>query len=142
MVIRCPSFARSGIVASGSHGDCRVTEVKFIDPGRPSILDAVSLAGALGRLDDDGLRAAEMAFRAASEGWQVRFAGSEFVEFKNGMRTIPLLIARIIADHRESGCPFLGPLERLRDQIDEALAVSGEAAEQIIRLEDQWKLEP
>jgi hypothetical protein len=109
----------------------------FIDPDRPSMFDPVALAGVLEDMSDAGLAQAQDAFRLAADGWQVRVAGGDFVQFSNGARVIPFLIARIIAEHRATGMALLGELERLASQIDEAVAKTDE----IDSLEALWQLE-
>ena len=103
-----------------------------------ALIDAEGLALALGRMDDDGLRQAEQRFRlAASEGWQTRVLGGEFMEFGEGARMIWAAVVRIIAAHREEGVPLLGALQRLAADVDGALTRTDE----IDRLEDLWQLE-
>ena len=111
--------------------------VTWLDPERPSLIDAGALALTLGQMNDDALREAEQAFRMAADGWQVRFAGSEFVTFSNGTRAIPLCLAHIIREYREDGAPLLAALQRLSRVIDARLA----ECEEIESLEDVWKLE-
>ena len=109
----------------------------IFDPRRPSMFDPVALAGVLGGMSAAGLSQAEDMFRMAAEGWQIRIAGGDFVEFSSGARAIPLSIAHIIADHRATGVAFLGELERLASLVGDAAA----ATDEIDGLEALWQLE-
>lgn len=107
-----------------------------IDPRRPGVIDPVTLAGLLAGMDDVGLRQAQDAFGLAADGWQVRVAGGDFVQFSNATRVIPALIARIIARYRAKGTALLPQLEALAADVEDALS----RGDQLTELEALWAL--
>jgi hypothetical protein len=114
-----------------------VTGRALIDPNADVVLDVAGLADLFGAMSDDALIEAELAFRFAAMGGEIRLAGAEhFVRFANHAVLIPTLIARIVRAYRLDRGPLLPALEELEADIEAAFIRGDQERE----LEATWLL--